>query len=340
MTTRPFILLFPLIFLPGILHAEDEDSLSVANVLERILGKNRPALGVLAQVQSWGSVGGTQAGSGFSIPNLRLDLTGPVVENFRYHIEGNFAGSFTLLNARFFYNLTDELRFQAGQFKPPFGGEFLLYEGGLRFIKRSQAAQLLNPGYQQGVSVEYSGLDSRLSLAGGAFNGRNDDYFGRISLYAARISIIPLKIGGGDSTTMLTIMGSVLYSGDPELRLTFYADRDVYLYHGGIRFERNSFWIEGEYIAARRDGDIPQDGFYADVGTSISRNVEVAARFDWLRDHWLSAFQSPRIQRAYIVGVNWYPSSPIKVQFQAERNQWTRTTSGIIKFQYRVLHGL
>lgn len=129
--------------------------------------------------------------SGFEVFDARLGAEGRVGVLFDYRVLGAWEGTerrFELLDAEVGLPLAPEARLAIGQFKAPFGQEFLRRKGDIAFVDRSQASDALVPGRQVGARLDGEGLEGRLTWAAGLFNGNgrrleNDD--GRF-LYAAR----------------------------------------------------------------------------------------------------------------------------------------------------------
>lgn len=130
--------------------------------------------------------------TGFEVFDARLGLSGRVGLVFDYSVLGAWEGedqAFRLLDARLSVPLAPEARLSFGQFKAPFGEEFMRRRADLHFLERFQASDAVGPGRQVGVSLSGEAMYERLTYEAGIFNGNgrrigNDD--GRF-LYAARI---------------------------------------------------------------------------------------------------------------------------------------------------------
>lgn len=161
------------------------------------------ALGGMVQAQAeFGDKGDTRFSGQdrFFLRRARLSASGRFLEEFDFKVEGEFANSLAGGTTGASAVLTDGYlnwshfswaNLKVGQFKTPYGYEFLLGDPTLFTPERSMMSDRLTLGRQIGVQVGGDLFDKRLSYAGGLFNGtgtnvsaNDNDAF----LYAGRVS--------------------------------------------------------------------------------------------------------------------------------------------------------
>jgi phosphate-selective porin OprO and OprP len=142
------------------------------------------AFGGLVQAQAeFGDKGDARFGSAndrFFLRRARLNASGRFLEEFDFKIEGEFAnslaGSTTAASAVLTDGFINWSRFtwanvKVGQFKTPFGYEFLYADPKLLTPERSLGTDRLTLNRQVGVQVNGDFFDKQLGYAVGAFNG-------------------------------------------------------------------------------------------------------------------------------------------------------------------------
>jgi len=161
----------------------------------------------LVQAQAeFGDKGDSRFGTAadrFFLRRVRLGAAGRFLEDFDFKVEGEFANSLTggttaasavLTDGFLNWNRFDWANVRIGQFKTPYGYEFLASDPKLFTPERSLGTDRLTLNRQIGVQVAGDVFDKRLSYAGGLFNGtgtnvsaNDNDSF----LYVGRVSGIP-----------------------------------------------------------------------------------------------------------------------------------------------------
>lgn len=158
------------------------------------------ALGGLVQTQAdFGDKGDSRGAANgydrFRLRRVRLGASGRFLEEFDFKVEGEYVGSGVVLTDGFLnWNKFGWANIKAGQFKTPFGYEFLASDPKLYTIERTLGGDRLTLSRQVGVQAAGDFLEKRLSYAAGAFNGtgqnvtsNDNDQF----LYVGRVSGIP-----------------------------------------------------------------------------------------------------------------------------------------------------
>ncbi|HEY9247527.1 MAG TPA: porin [Rariglobus sp.] len=131
----------------------------------------------------------------FLLRRVRLGVSGQFLEEVDFKVEGEYVGtSVTLTDGFVNWNHFDEANLKFGQFKTPFGYEFLAADPKLYTIERSLGSDVLTLNRQIGAQASGQFLDKRLTYAAGLFNGNganiktndNDSF-----LYAGRVAGTP-----------------------------------------------------------------------------------------------------------------------------------------------------
>jgi len=258
--------------------------------------------------------------NGYSIANARLKLSGDLDSGLSYLFQANFASSPSILDARLSYSLFSSVTLSVGQFKVPFGAEFLTSAANIDFVNRFQGISLLGPGRQIGVQLWSRFVDNRIHLLMGMFNGNagsanNNDNMD--FLYAGRIEgVLPLR-GGLDSKDKLKVGTSFALSKDTmipaagNLFSSFTGDR--ILFGADMRMRIFSFQLGSEFICARLSPISATTktpcGLHGTLGYFVSDKVEVLGRWDSL---WTDNL-APN-SHLIVLGMNWWPSEPTELQ--------------------------
>ncbi|MFA6961989.1 MAG: porin [Opitutaceae bacterium] len=131
----------------------------------------------------------------FLLRRVRLGVSGEFLEEVDFKVEGEYVGtSVTLTDGFVNWSHFDEANLKFGQFKTPFGYEFLAADPKLYTIERSLGSDVLTLNRQIGAQASGQFLDKRLTYAAGLFNGNganiktndNDSF-----LYAGRVAGTP-----------------------------------------------------------------------------------------------------------------------------------------------------
>ena len=122
--------------LVGSAQESPKDSASIGAVLQSVFGKEGPNLGFVGQFDAEMKDGHSKTSSTFSTHLLRFYLYGSFGEKFAYVFQGDMKGGYQQLDLKFSYTLNDHLRIDAGQFKAPFGKEYLINDAKILFVNR------------------------------------------------------------------------------------------------------------------------------------------------------------------------------------------------------------
>lgn len=325
-------------------HAQESarDTASLADAVEAFLGKNQPKIGLLAQFGADATNDGGRTKSHFSIRNLRLYLSGSFEEKFFYVFQGDVNGGYQLLDLKFVYLLNDNIRIAGGQFKAPFGYEYLKNEANLLFVNRSSAVRTIGAFRQLGVQIQVTSFEKRLSATLGLFNGQGTGagaFDNKISLLVGNLRGIPIKVGQGGSQFQIDVGGSIAYSRDQEdLPGVSFIKNDKFLLGVNARVAYGDFWSEAEYLMSGSNRTKTAEGFYADLAHRFNSHLEIATRFERTNFYPSPGSAGQIADRKYLFGINWYTGKLIKIQFDYERSQINRINSGFLNIQYAVNH--
>ena len=103
---------------------------------------------------------------------IRLGASGRFLHEFDFKVEGEYAGSSVVLTDGFFnWSRWSWASVKAGQFKTPFGYEFLASNSRRFTIERTLGTERLTLNRQVGVQASGDVFESRLGYTVGAFNG-------------------------------------------------------------------------------------------------------------------------------------------------------------------------
>ncbi len=162
--------------------------------------------GILQVQAEFGDKGDPRFGSAndrFYLRRARLGVSGRLIEGFDFKVEGEFANSLaggatgassSMTDGYINWNHFNWANVKVGQFKTPFGYEFITSAPKLFTAERTLGMDMLSLKRQIGVQVGGDVFAKRLSYAGGLFNGTganvsvNDN--GKF-LYIGRVSGVP-----------------------------------------------------------------------------------------------------------------------------------------------------
>ena len=128
----------------------------------------------LVQVQAEFGDKGDSRGSAdrIRLRRVRLGASGRFLHEFDFKVEGEYAGSSVVLTDGFFnWSRWSWASVKAGQFKTPFGYEFLASNPRRFTIERTLGTERLTLNRQVGVQASGDVFESRLGYTVGAFNG-------------------------------------------------------------------------------------------------------------------------------------------------------------------------
>jgi hypothetical protein len=327
----------------------DADSTAVASIVNSLIGSNGPKLGFLGQFSAQVNNNSGSTNSNYSFHLIRAYISGSAGEKFKYSFQGDFTSSFTLEDLKFSYLYSDNLRLDAGQFKAPFGNEYMRHDANLTFINRSSAASALGTFRQQGVQAKYSLGDKRVSLTAGYFGGSGlNSHDNIISLWAGKLTVVPYDGIISDTKVKLEVSGSSAYSHDASdfsalIKCNYtpsIARQRVLLLGSNARATAGNTAIEFEGINALCDDIAAYGGAAIDVIQRLSPAWEVAARFDRLGYYSVvtNANSSAVAATYYVAGVNWYPVEHTKLMANFSQMKDSNLKSFILQFQYAINH--
>jgi phosphate-selective porin len=231
------------------------------------------------------------------------------------------------------------IRVRAGRFKVPFSLDYTTSSANLDFIDRSRAADRLSGGRDRGVMAHGRLWDEHLKYEVGAFA---DD-----KTMAMRLTARPL--GARRSAVGPLAVAAAFTRGTHDERLVESVWVNGHRQRAGLelRWQPGPVTVTAEYMRLTNErrgqgvsgDDLPSlvmTGWYA-AGTwavrpalrSVRPRLELAARIDGLRvgsDGDPGASFSPRapvvsghVERALTLGVNWYATRRVKLQFNGVR---------------------
>lgn len=234
-----------------------------------------------------------------------------------------------------------------GQYKVPFGRQWMIYSGNLDFVDRSIVTQAFLFGRDRGVT--FSRYSDKFALSLGAFNGagtiqagnpfqlqtgqnQSNDSINQGFLYVSRVTYSPLgQVGYSEGDVeqteghRLELGGGFAYDQhrDYDLNLNQITDdRDVNSISasGDLTWKSEGFSLQGEYFYRRHQPSVNAHftaiGFYVQPAYFIiPRKLEAALRFSKL-DPDTSLGQNQLMEGA--ASLNYYFSSDhrFKTKFQ------------------------
>lgn len=204
--------------------------------------------------------------------------------------------------------------FKFGQFKVPFGRQWMIYSGNLDFVQRSAATQAFLLGRDRGISLNHYRDTWSFSLA--AFNGagqiqatnpfklqtgqnQSNDATSKGMLYVSRLTISPKgPIGYSEGDVEQTeghhfeLGGSFAYDRhrDYDLNLDNITDDfDVTTISGAgdLTWKSEGMSLQGEYFYRRHQTSLTHNftakGWYVQPALFlIPRKLELALRYSWI----------------------------------------------------------
>jgi hypothetical protein len=280
-----FILGLIVILNSPILSAQEPEPL--ADQLEERLKSETFSVGILLQSLALFSFedDGFNGGRKFDLGATRLDIRGLVDGNFIYRLQLDFRRQTSVLDAQVGYLFSDNFRLIAGAFKPYLSAELDPSPGNTDFINRARLVSAMMNSREIGATAlgESNGFYYRFGMYNGTGLSRsNDNRF----LYTVRLGY-DTDVNGGtlgvgfNGAINQTRMESVGNTG-----LTSQGDRNVY--GAFIRYDGDVVFGTFELLQTRFDAqnfngnEETITGFYGTIGTRISQNDELLARWDRL----------------------------------------------------------
>jgi hypothetical protein len=210
---------------------------------------------------------------GFRIRRAKLSASGNAYENVKFKLEADFAGTAPKLDDAYIED--DHLPYltgRVGQFKAPFGREYLTSATEILTIERSEVTNQITPGRDIGIMFQGKLADNKLHYYVGAFNGGERK--------GATTYSVGSYNGAGQNKThndndQLMYVGRLVAKPATwaEIGINALASHDG---KGGTNVDRTSYGVDfqlrkpergctlqGEYLVQNGEGKaIDSDGFY------------------------------------------------------------------------------
>lgn len=258
--------------------------------------------------------------NGYSIGNARVQVYGEIDQSFGYQLQANFVKNPAVLDANIYYHITPEVSIQAGLFKSPFSGEFLMGAAALDFVNRSTVVNQLAPNRQIGFQLGGDVSDGRLRYRAGIFNGNgfdinsnNDGNF----IYTGRMESHIDTDGEPENKVVVGVNVSyeqkdqVASSGN--LRSTF--EGEQILLGSDIRLTHNDLMLSSEFIYSSMQSDFGAEanpyGYHATAGYFALPKTQLLVRWDNFENDNITTASASEMM---VTGLNYYPTPFSKIQ--------------------------
>ncbi|MBU2444062.1 MAG: OprO/OprP family phosphate-selective porin [Bacteroidetes bacterium] len=222
--------------------------------------------------------------NGFSLANVRVILSGELDEGYGYYLQTNFVSARPLLDARFYYKIAPYLIFDIGQFKVPFGTEYLISKSAIDFVNRAQNVNLI-PGRQIGLQVRGDLLKKTLTYKAGVFNGNgtaanaNDN---RDFMYVGRLEFKNQLSDCGHSKLEVAVNAATTNDAVPAP--VFSQKRNFA--GGDFRLTLNNLFLSGEFIyqnmKQNNGASLNHKGYHLTAGYMVTDKIQLLGRWDSL----------------------------------------------------------
>lgn len=219
--------------------------------------------------------------SRFQVRNARVSLAGKVVPSIEYFIQSDFCdrGSMKILDAWGRIAITDRLKFQAGQFRMPFGVDPFRGPGNYIFANRSFIGKQVCNVRAVGAKIMYNFGELPLNVEFGAFNPTSisdHEKWCKTLAYAAKVSY---KI---DNVTLSTGIQSI---SPDSVRIN--------LIDGCVSWTSGRWIVEGEYMNKHYTNSAHKAchaySLYGDykmpVNAGVFNQLSFQGRWDGMTDH-------------------------------------------------------
>lgn len=263
-----------------------------------------PVLTINGLVQAQGEFGdkGDSRGNAndrFRLRRVRLGAAGRFLEEFDFKVEGEYVGSATtLMDGYINWSHFSWANLKAGQFKTPYGYEFLVADPKLYTIERTLVSDRLTLNRQVGVQAAGEFLDKRLGYSVGVFNGsgsnvttndnENFNYMGRVAgtAWQGRLAGQSAKVTVGvdgytSKDTALTMASDFGFTGN-----SFTGKREGYGVDAQAGVGPVDLWAEYLNVSFRPTSavsakEFDADGWYVQATCFVvGRTVQAVAKFD------------------------------------------------------------
>lgn len=259
--------------------------------------------------------------SGFTVPNLRLKLTGEFDGGFGYHIQTNFISTPTILFGFGYWKIDPSFNVEFGLMKTPFGREYYLVAAqNTDFIYRSQVINALSMRRQIGVHVKGVVLDSHFSYGLGIYNGNSFSDKGNDNNDFMVSSRIAFLTSLSENKKDKFEIGLSAASSSDSARIKVLNKNEIgpikKLYYGAdIKFVFSDFLVTGEFIGidmkANSGVKANPTGFYLTLGYMLNAKMQGLIKWDNLRSMKLTSISD---SDQLIFGYTYWVTTPFKVQ--------------------------
>lgn len=258
----------------------------------------------------------------FRLRRVRLGLAGRFLEEFDFKVEGEYVGSSTTLTDGFInWNRYGWGNIKVGQFKSPFGYEFLASDPKLYTIERTLGSDRLTLGRQIGAQLAGDFFEKRLTYAAGVFNGNgqnvttndneNFNYMGRVAgtPWQGRLGGWDAKWTAGangylSKDTALGLPGDFGFTGN-----SFTGKRDGLGADTQFGLGRLELWTEYLRVRFRPASGVPAKDFQADAWYVqagyfvVPKTVQAVVKFDTFDPNDAKAANETD---TWTFGANWF----------------------------------
>jgi phosphate-selective porin OprO/OprP len=244
--------------------------------------------------------------SQFDVPRLRVTLSGGV---WREWLKYLFQFDFSRTSGEGDSKIKDAIveirppgrpfRFQAGQFKAPFGLQQITSSGRLQFVDRAITDAKFNPGREMGAMFAGTAVTRKVGYEVGVFNGSGESVRqnNRAHLLAGRVFVNPfgpyaLAEGSSDASDKPVLhVGVAARTGDQirgRTQTGIFDDADnqtavdIEFAYKAPRLYATAeyFWMTDAQENPTAGRDIESDGFHAQIGYMlVPRSTEVGLRY-------------------------------------------------------------
>lgn len=204
--------------------------------------------------QHYYNEGGDTPQSTFISKRMRLILKGNINQYAAIVFQGEFANSPKLLDAALTLTPVKNLSFRVGQFKPPFGTDYLKSPTVNPFVNYSKTSGI-GTGYDAGMAITYKAKFNKnfdIKLTSGVFNGAGlnttDVNSDKNVVARAEINLI----------SMLTLTSNFLVGKTNEIGI---AKENKNCYGGSLAWNWKNETFEGEYSYSKT-GETKKSGWY------------------------------------------------------------------------------
>jgi len=282
--------------------------------------------------------------NGFILYDARLALTGVVGQLFDYRLGVEYDrddAGIDLLDAIISVPLSnDRVHIDLGGFRSPVSREATGDKALLPFVERSQLALALAPGRQLGLQLRGTSFDTRLSWAGGLFNGNglrleNDDKAFLVAGRAAYNNVGEIEFSedfvveaglsaawSQDSALVVLPVEDVTAPAPEGRRLVAFEEfeGDRLTWGGDLRLAYQGWTLAGEYLRTDYDSETGENlhasGATVDLRYALWGLFDVGGRYDTFTPAVGLNLEPPRASRFLALGVGMAPGLFARLSLQ------------------------